>query len=95
MVTNVWHSNYVYNDAISSTTLEEQLTNITYWKGEFYKLVEEKNAKVFYYEDIYSSNENMLEFLSEIGSKYNEEYYKTYLDSSKKYRVYSKINSIL
>jgi len=95
LVTNVWHSKYIYNDTISSTTLAEQLNNIAYWKGEFYKLAEEKNAKVFYYEDIYSSKENMLEFLSEIGSEYNEEYYNTYLDNSNKYRVYSKINSII
>ena len=53
----------------------------------------DKNTKVFYYEDIYSTKENMLEFLKAIGSNYNEIYYNKFLDNSKKYRV--KINSVI
>ena len=42
---------------------------------------------------IYSTKENMLEFLKAIDSDYNELYYNKFLDNSKKYRV--KINSVI
>ena len=64
-----------------------------FWKEHFHILAKEKNAKVFYYEDIYSTKENMLEFLKEIGSNYDEIYYNKFLDNSKKYRV--NINSVI
>lgn len=93
LTTNVWHTSYVYNDTKHNTFIDEELKNMEFWKKHFHTLANQKNAKVFYYEDIYSTKENMLEFLKAIDSDYNELYYNKFLDNSKKYRV--KINSVI
>jgi hypothetical protein len=95
LTTNIWHTSYVYNNTKHNTFIDEELENMLFWKEHFHTLAKEKNAKVFYYEDIYFSKENMQNFLLEIGSEYDASFYKKYLDSSNKYRIYNKINSII
>ncbi len=93
LTTNTWHTSYVYSDKKHNKFIDEELKNMLFWKEQFHTLAKDKNTKVFYYEDIYSTKENMLEFLKEISSNYNEIYYNKFLDNSKKYRV--KINSVI
>jgi hypothetical protein len=87
LTTNAWHTPYVYNDTKHNTFIDRELEYMLFWKEQFHILANKNNSKVFYYEDIYLTKENMLEFLKEIGSKYNEIYYNKFLDNSKKYRV--------
>lgn len=93
LTTNMWHSSYVYNDKKHNVFIDKELKHILFWKEEFHAFANKKNSKVFYYEDIYSTKENMLEFLKEIDSSYNEIYYNKFLDNSKKYRV--DVNSLI
>lgn len=93
LTTNTWHTSYVYSDKKHNAFIDEELKNMLFWKEHFHTLAKDKNSKVFYYEDIYSTKKNMLEFLKEIGSNYDEIYYNKFLNNSKKYRV--NINSVI
>ncbi len=93
LTTKMWHTQYVYDEVKHNIFVDRELKHMLFWKEQFHTLVKQKNAKVFYYEDIYSTKENMLEFLKEIDSNYNELYYNKFLHNSKKYRV--NINSII
>ena len=81
LTTNTWHTSYVYSDKKHNKFIDEELKHMLFWKEQFHTLAKDKNTKVFYYEDIYSTKENMLEFLKAIGSNYNEIYYNKFLDN--------------
>ena len=76
----------MYDEKKDSQKLELSLKVLQDVKNEMRQLVQMKQSKIFYYEDLFYNKENMIEFLNEIGCAYNERYFKDYLDLSKKYR---------
>lgn len=96
VVTGVWHANYIYSEEEGhNRNLKNETINLTYLKEEMLKIYDENKFKMFYYEDIFFDKNNMLNFLSEIHSEYNEENYKRYLDITKKYRIEKKIRGLI
>jgi hypothetical protein len=86
--TNQWVNQYKYSNKAPS--LLNMLKSIIEAKeNEMIEVCNELGLQRYYYEDLYLSgtNDNMKEFLSNIGIKYDETLYQNYLDISKKYRI--------
>lgn len=96
MSTGVWHTKYVYCEECGhNKTIENEMNILRQQKNEIDEIKKRYNFKTYYYEDIFFNRQCMIEFISEIGSEYNENNFNDFLDVSKKYRIDKKISGLI
>lgn len=86
LVNDNWHKSYMFDKEKDKEKYEISLNHIRGVKNEITNIATEKQAKIFYYEDLFYNKENMVNFLSEIDCVFNENIYEMFLGLEKKYR---------
>jgi hypothetical protein len=95
-LTNRWVNQYKYSNK-SSTLFNMLKLKIEIKENEMMEICNELELQKYYYEDLYinSNDDNMKDFLNNIGIKYDETIYKKYLNISKKYRIDTDVNKLI
>jgi hypothetical protein len=94
--TNRWVGEYKYSN-IASPFFNTLKSRIEAKENEMIEVSNELGLQKYYYEDLYLSGNsgNMKEFLNNIGVRYDETFYQSYLDISKKYRINTVPNKLI
>lgn len=96
ITTGIWHTKYIYSEKEGHCNrLDYSLSILLERKENMITVQKNYGYKIFYYEDIFYNKSNMLDFLSEINSVYDDDNFNRFLNIEQKYRIEKKISGLI